>query len=191
MAGQGGTGRGGGRKPLVAERRYPSGAQAKAKAKAKSKTRAKPKPSQTAQRRKATRRRSSNIFVRLIGGLIRWVLRLFWVIFSRGALAGAVVLGLAIFYIYTTLPPFSQLLDGRARGSVTLTDRDGAVFAWRGEQFGGQITADTVSPYLKNAIIATEDFTNPSACRRAASPRPSKSTWRRGAGLCRATAGPR
>jgi penicillin-binding protein 1A len=157
MAGQGGTGRGGGRKPLVAERRYPSGAQAKAKAKAKSKTRAKPKPSQTAQRRKATRRRSSNIFVRLIGGLIRWVLRLFWVIFSRGALAGAVVLGLAIFYIYTTLPPFSQLLDGRARGSVTLTDRDGAVFAWRGEQFGGQITADTVSPYLKNAIIATED----------------------------------
>jgi penicillin-binding protein 1A len=38
-----------------------------------------------------------------------------------------------------------------------MLDRDGQVFAWRGEQFGGQITADTVSPHLKNAIIATED----------------------------------
>jgi len=31
------------------------------------------------------------------------------------------------------------------------------VFAWRGEQFGGQITADSVSPNLRNAIVATED----------------------------------
>ncbi|MBU2866164.1 transglycosylase domain-containing protein [Pacificibacter marinus] len=151
MAGQGGTSRGGGKKRLVAERRYPAASQAKPKAKAKPK-RATPK-----RRRKAAPKRSSNIFVRVIGGMIRWVLRLIWLIFSRGALAGAVVLGLAIFYVYTTLPPFSELLDGRARGSVTLTDRDGAVFAWRGEQFGGQITADTVSPHLKNAIVATED----------------------------------
>jgi len=40
---------------------------------------------------------------------------------------------------------------------VTLLDRDGEIFAWRGEQFGGQFTADTVSPHLKNAVIATED----------------------------------
>ncbi|RZW01940.1 MAG: PBP1A family penicillin-binding protein, partial [Rhodobacteraceae bacterium] len=51
----------------------------------------------------------------------------------------------------------NTLLDARARGSVTLLDRDGRVFAWRGEQFGGQITAETVSPHLKNAVIATED----------------------------------
>jgi penicillin-binding protein 1A len=38
-----------------------------------------------------------------------------------------------------------------------LLDRDGKVFAWRGETFGGQITADTVSPFLRDAIIATED----------------------------------
>lgn len=153
MAGQGGTGRSGGKKRLVAERRYPAAAQAKPKAKA----RAKPKRAKTIRKGKTSPKRSSNILVRLIGGMIRWVSRLIWLVFSRTALAGAVVLGLAIFYIYMTLPPFSDLLDGRARGSVTLTDRDGAVFAWRGEQFGGQITADTVSPHLRNAIVATED----------------------------------
>jgi 1A family penicillin-binding protein len=99
--------------------------------------------------------------------LFGWVFRLIWIVTSRVALIGALVLGIAVFYIYTTLPPFSDLLDGRARGSVTLLDRNGSVFAWRGEQFGGQITADTVSPalknaikvspHLKNAIIATED----------------------------------
>ena len=51
----------------------------------------------------------------------------------------------------------TALLDGRARGSVTMLDQNGAVFAWRGDQFGGVVTAQTVSPHLKNAIIATED----------------------------------
>jgi len=50
-----------------------------------------------------------------------------------------------------------QLFDGRARGSVTLLDASGSVFAWRGDQFGGAVTATSVSPHLKNAIIATED----------------------------------
>ena len=90
--------------------------------------------------------------MRLFGGLFGWVFRLIWIVTSRVALIGALALGIAVFYIYTTLPPFSDLLDGRARGSVTLLDRNGSVFAWRGEQFGGQITADTVSPALKEAI---------------------------------------
>ncbi|MFP4274860.1 MAG: transglycosylase domain-containing protein, partial [Paracoccaceae bacterium] len=47
--------------------------------------------------------------------------------------------------------------DGRARGSVTLLDKDREVFAWRGDQFGGAVTADSVSPHLRNAVIATED----------------------------------
>jgi penicillin-binding protein 1A len=64
---------------------------------------------------------------------------------------------LATAYFYTTMPPLSELLDARARGSVTMLDKDGNVFAWRGETFGGIITAQTVSPHLKNAIIATED----------------------------------
>ncbi len=68
-----------------------------------------------------------------------------------------VLLALAVGVVYTSLPDVDALLDGRARGSVTLLDRDGKVFAWRGDQFGGVITADTVSPHLKNAVIATED----------------------------------
>src|SRR5690606_2379474 len=47
--------------------------------------------------------------------------------------------------------------DGRARGSVTLLDREDRVFAWRGETFGGQITAEKVSKHLHNAVVATED----------------------------------
>jgi penicillin-binding protein 1A len=38
-----------------------------------------------------------------------------------------------------------------------LLDRNGEVFAWRGETFGGQIDAASVSPNLLNAIVATED----------------------------------
>jgi penicillin-binding protein 1A len=49
------------------------------------------------------------------------------------------------------------VVDGRARGSVTMLDREGEVFAWRGETFGGMITAESVSPYLHDAVVATED----------------------------------
>jgi penicillin-binding protein 1A len=84
-------------------------------------------------------------------------MRLIWGIGWRLGSAGAVVLALATFYFYAQLPPLEKLVDARTRGSVTLLDRNGQVFAWRGETFGGRITADTVSPFLKNAVIATED----------------------------------
>jgi len=38
-----------------------------------------------------------------------------------------------------------------------MLDRDGNVFAWRGDQFGGVIDPDTASPHLVNAVVATED----------------------------------
>jgi 1A family penicillin-binding protein len=89
--------------------------------------------------------------------LLRWIVRLVWAIGWRvGAVLGVVVAG-AVAMVYNTLPDSTELIDGRARGSVTLMDRGGEVFAWRGDQFGGMITADTVSPHLKHAIIATED----------------------------------
>lgn len=72
-------------------------------------------------------------------------------------MVGMLVVGLATFYFYSQLPEVTALLDGRARGSVTMLDRDGQVFAWRGETFGGQITAEHVSPYLHDAVVATED----------------------------------
>ena len=67
------------------------------------------------------------------------------------------LVGLGVAYFAANLPEVSALVDGRAKGSVTLMDRNGAVFAWRGDQFGGIVTAQTVSPFLKNAVVATED----------------------------------
>ncbi len=102
-------------------------------------------------------RRQRNPVVALFSGLLTWVLRLIWRVTWRAGAVLAMVVGLAVLYVYTTLPPAAELLDARTRGSVTLLDRNGEVFAWRGDQFGGQITADTVAPVLKDAIIATED----------------------------------
>ncbi|WP_206050337.1 transglycosylase domain-containing protein [Oceaniglobus ichthyenteri] len=121
---------------------------------------AKPAPKPVAKRkptrRKAAPKRRGGI-VGFITGLFRWIFTLIWRLIWRSAAVVVLLIGVGVFYFYTTLPPVEALLDGRARGSVTLLDRDGAVFAWRGEQFGGQITAQSVSPNLKNAIIATED----------------------------------
>ncbi|MCR9126384.1 MAG: PBP1A family penicillin-binding protein [Rhodobacteraceae bacterium] len=140
--------------PLVAERRHPSGA---AKKPARG---AKPGASRKkAQKPRATRPGGAGPgrirgFFRAIAA---WVLGLIWGFTWRVGMVFALLLGLAVGYVYLTLPPLSALLDGRARGSVTLLDRNGDVFAWRGDQFGGVVTADTVSPHLRNAIIATED----------------------------------
>ena len=138
--------------PLVAEKRYPSKKKGSAKA-------AKPR-AKTVSRRKATpakRRKSGNPVTRLLGGLIRGIVRLVWGIGWRVTALLFLTIGGAVLYYAASLPPVTTLLDARAKGSVTLLDRDGEIFAWRGEQFGGQITADTVSPNLKNAVIATED----------------------------------
>jgi penicillin-binding protein 1A len=140
------SGRNGKRPPLVAERRQARTAQAKV-TKAPARTRG--------SRRAPTRRRG--LVGRVFFGFFGWIFRLFWWIGSRTAIAAALVIGGFVAFYAAQMPPYTAVLDGRARGSVTMLDRDGQVFAWRGEQFGGQITADTVSPHLRNAIIATED----------------------------------
>jgi len=91
----------------------------------------------------------------IIGGFL-FVWRLAWGIAWRTTAVGALVLAGFVFYLYTQLPPVTDVVDGRARGSVTLQDRNGEVFAWRGETFG-VINADTVSPDLHDAVVATED----------------------------------
>ncbi len=108
---------------------------------AKGRAKAKPQP------------RRRGLIARLVGGFVGLVWRLTW---RLGVVVG-LILGAAVLYFYVSMPPVGDLLDGRARGSVTLLDRKGEVYAWRGEQFGGQITADTVAPELRNAIVATED----------------------------------
>ena len=114
-----------------------------------------------AKRKRNTRRKRSSrklpwplAFVRAI---LRWVLRIVWRVTSRVGLAVGVAMALVVGYFYATLPEATALVDARTRGSVTILDRTGEVYAWRGEQFGGMITAQTVSPMLKNAVVATED----------------------------------
>ena len=136
------------RSRLVAEKRYPKVSAGKKK---------KPAKKRVSRARKLKPRRSRNWLVAIVSGLFGWIFRLVWRLSVRGGLALAALLAVAVFYFYATLPDVTELLDGRARGSVTMLDRNGAVFAWRGEQFGGQITANTVSPHLRNAVVATED----------------------------------
>ncbi|MEM9342013.1 MAG: PBP1A family penicillin-binding protein [Pseudomonadota bacterium] len=129
-----------GRKPtLKAERRY--------------KTPPEPKKPAKRRRKKPAPKKQAPLLLRPF----LWLWRLFWRLTIRLSLAAAVLLGLVVGYYALSLPPAAELLDARARGSVTLLDGGGQVFAWRGEQFGGQITAETVSPNLKNAVLATED----------------------------------
>ncbi|WP_415404701.1 transglycosylase domain-containing protein [Tateyamaria sp. SN3-11] len=131
-----------GKRPLVADRRYP-----------KKPTKAAPKKAKPVRRKRAKPKAKGNILTRAL----RWVLRLVWTITWRVTAVACLVLALAVGYTWTTLPDLETLLDGRARGSVTLLDQEGKVFAWRGDQFGGVVTAQTVSPALKNAVVATED----------------------------------
>lgn len=67
------------------------------------------------------------------------------------------MVGVGVFYYAATLPPIDELVDGRTRGSVTLSDAYGETFAWRGDQYGGMIRASAVNETLRDAIIATED----------------------------------
>lgn len=131
--------------PLVAPKRTRK-APAKPARKAKS-----------APRRARSQPRARNPIVRFFGGIIRWILRLIWGIGWRVTAFVTLVVGAFVAYTYTTLPDYQSLMDGRAKGSVTLLDSAGEVFAWRGDQFGGVVTAETISPNLKNAVIATED----------------------------------
>ena len=94
---------------------------------------------------------------RALFSMILFPFRVVWGFSWRIGVMMAIILGVSVFYITTTLPDPVDLVDGRAKGSVTMLDRNGEVYAWRGDQFGGLVTTSTVSPYLKNAVIATED----------------------------------
>lgn len=89
--------------------------------------------------------------------VLKWIFR---ITFRLGVAVTVVTLlivaGLAA-YQASQMPNLETLLDGRAKGSVTMTDRYGQVFAQRGAQFGGKITAENASPHLRNAVVATED----------------------------------
>ncbi|MGH1412094.1 MAG: transglycosylase domain-containing protein [Pelagimonas sp.] len=140
-----------GRKPgrLVADKRY-----------SRNTTKKKPAPKKAAPRRKPAKRKATskrNPIVAFFLGIFRLIWRLIWRTTVFTSLVMAMIIASAVFYVRSGLPDVSSLVDGRARGSVTLLDRDGAVYARRGDQYGGAVNAETVSPHLRNAIVATED----------------------------------
>lgn len=137
---------GGNGRKLVADRRTAAPAKAKAA----------PEKA-TSRKRKPAKPRSGNIVVRMVTGLVSLIWRIIWGVTWRLGATLAMIVGLATAYFYTTLPPLDEMLDARARGSVTMMDAEGSVFAWRGETFGGAITTQTVSSHLRNAIVAVED----------------------------------
>ena len=138
--------------PLVADRRYttprPTAAAAPQQARSRQ-PRRKPAPRRP--------RGPVGFVLGLLSSLVRFVFRVIWGVSWRLGLATALLLGLGVGYYASTLPDVAELVDGRARGSVTLRDYEGQEFAWRGDFFGGMITADTVSVHLRNAVVATED----------------------------------
>jgi penicillin-binding protein 1A len=139
-----------GRGPLVADKRYSS-------------TRAAPsgggprKPAPTKEPRKRVRAAKPRRQHGLVAGFFLTIWRVLWGIAWRGTAIGALILGGFIWYYYAQLPELEAVVDGRARGSVTMLDREGEVFAWRGETFGGMVTAESVAEDLHDAVVATED----------------------------------
>ncbi|WP_312524794.1 transglycosylase domain-containing protein [Paracoccus sp. (in: a-proteobacteria)] len=109
--------------------------------------------------RKQPRKSRKRVGSAVSGGIVGFILliwRVIWGSVWRLGLTLFLILFAASFYYYSTLPEASALFDGRARGSVTMLDTDGRVFAWRGETFG-MVSADKIAPALKSAVVATED----------------------------------
>jgi len=139
------------KRPLVAENRY--GKRAAKPGPAKKARKAAPKKSA----RKATRKTRRPGLIGFIAAFIGGIFRALWRLVFGGAAIVGIMIGIGIFYFAAQMPPVETVIDGRARGSVTLADYQGEVFAWRGDQFGGVITTNTVSPHLVNAVVAQED----------------------------------
>ena len=130
------------RAPLVAERRY---------------GKSQPPKKKPARKRKQSRTRKKRSFLGWLFLPFAWVLRLLWKLTWRLGAVVALIVGLAVWFFASQMPPIDQIVDGRVRGSVTLLDREGEVFATRGDRFGGVVTAQSVSPHLRNAVVAVED----------------------------------
>ena len=100
---------------------------------------------------------SSNFLIKFFKKITRFFLRIIWGLTWRTSLIIFLGITSAVSYYYFNMKDFTSFLDERARGSVTLEDYKGEVFAWRGDNFSKNLTAKNISPHLKNAILATED----------------------------------
>ncbi len=103
------------------------------------------------------RPRGKGLIRGFIGSCLRMGLRGSAWVSIRLAVVFILVFGPWTFHYFNSLPPAAELMDDRSKGAVTLLDRNDEVFAWRGDQFGGLVSSNTVSPHLKNAILVAED----------------------------------
>ncbi|MCF3973027.1 transglycosylase domain-containing protein [Paracoccus salsus] len=113
-------------------------------------------PKASVKRHKTRPARRGNAVVRAITGTVSLLWRIIWGSLWRLAMVMLLIVGAASAYYYTGLPEPEELFDARARGSVTMLDHEGRVFAWRGESFG-TVTSEKIAPVLRNAVVATED----------------------------------
>jgi 1A family penicillin-binding protein len=98
-----------------------------------------------------------NFLTKVLRKISLFFLKLIWRFFWRTGVVIFIFMSTAVSYYYLNLNEFESLLDERSRGSVTLENNAGEVFAWRGDNFSQNLTANNISPHLKNAVIATED----------------------------------
>jgi hypothetical protein len=160
----------------------------------KKKTPAKP-PARARRRRKAAPARRRPLILRLLFALFGALARLFWAIGWRVAVIGGLILGGFTLWHASRLPSDpAALVDQRARGSVTLLDRYGRPFAWRGDMFGGDDHRRhrlAASARRRGRDRGQALLGGIPASTRAASPARSGSTCAKAAARCRAMAVPR
>jgi len=147
-----------GRGSLVADKRYTPARQAPARSSGAGKGGAGGgTPPRKPTRGSGRPPRKRGVIGTLFFGFFGLIWRIVWGVGWRVGFVLGSILAAAVLFFYAQLPEVEQLVDARSRGSVTFLDRENKVYAWRGETFGGMIEADTVSPFLHDAVVATED----------------------------------
>ena len=83
----------------------------------------------------------------------RWLLSFF----LRLVIAGSLVSGIFLFYIYTTLPDISTLGEVKKTPSIIVKAEDGTVVGTYGDVYGDYVPYGQLPKTLINAVVATED----------------------------------
>ena len=99
-------------------------------------------PRQSRRRRAGSRRRFSRSLLRFVILLVLWA---------------AILGGGALGYFALTLPDTSQLGIAQRRPAITILAEDDSALANFGDLFGEPLTLKQMSPYLPQAVLATED----------------------------------
>ena len=123
------------------------------------------KPAIKSSRKKILKKKKTNysadsnpsFLIQIFQKISFFFLKAIWRFFWRTSLIVFLGMSIAVSYYYLGLKEFESLLDERSRGSVTLENNMGEFFAWRGDNFSENLTANNISPHLKNAVLATED----------------------------------